>query len=196
MWPILACSILATGIIVERCWSLSLSVIAPARLIQLDASELSDQNRAADPHLAESLNSVLGFLLLRLRGLETENGDETYDLSLFSSAHEMEKYLTLLGVIGLIAPLLGILGTIVGMIEVFNSLTSRAVDPSVLSSGISTALITTAFGLIVAIPALVAHRLFYRRVDSLLIYLDKTSRKILEPYQYQKAAQLIHESSR
>ena len=196
MWPILACSILATGIIVERCWSLSLSVIAPARLIQLDASELSDQNRAADPHLAESLNSVLGFLLLRLRGLETENGDETYDLSLFSSAHEMEKYLTLLGVIGLIAPLLGILGTIVGMIEVFNSLTSRAVDPSVLSSGISTALLTTAFGLIVAIPALVAHRLFYRRVDSLLIYLDKTSRKILEPYQYQKAAQLIHESSR
>ena len=183
MWPILACSILATGIIVERCWSLSLSVIAPARLIQLDASELSDQNRAADPQLAESLNSVLGFLLLRLRGLETDTREETYDLSLLSSAHEMEKYLTLLGVIGLIAPLLGILGTIVGMIEVFNSLTSRAVDPSVLSSGISTALITTAFGLIVAIPALVAHRLFYRRVDSLLIYLDKTSRKILEPYQ-------------
>ena len=183
MWPILACSILATGIIVERCWSLSLSVIAPARLIQLDLSELGDQNRVADPQLAESLNSVLGFLLLRLRGLETDTREETYDLSLLSSSHEMEKYLTLLGVIGLIAPLLGILGTIVGMIEVFDSLTSRAVDPSVLSSGISTALITTAFGLIVAIPALVAHRLFYRRVDSLLIYLDKTSRKILGPYQ-------------
>ena len=183
MWPILACSVLATGIIVERCWSLSLSVIAPARLIQLDLSELSDQNRAVDPQLAGSLNSVLGSLLLRLRGLETETGEDTYDLSLLSSAHEMEKYLTLLGVIGLIAPLLGILGTIVGMIEVFDSLTSRAVDPSVLSSGISTALITTAFGLIVAIPALVAHRLFYRRVDSLLIYLDKTSRKILEPRQ-------------
>ena len=101
---------------------------------------------------------------------------------LLSAAHEMEKYLTLLGAIGLIAPLLGILGTIVGMIEVFDALTFRAVDPSVLSSGISTALITTAFGLIVAIPALVAHRLFYRRVDSLLIYLDTTSREILDPH--------------
>ena len=100
---------------------------------------------------------------------------------LLSAAHEMEKYLTLLGAIGLIAPLLGILGTIVGMIDVFDALNFRAVDPSVLSSGISTALITTAFGLIVAIPALVAHRLFYRRVDSLLIYLDTTSREILDP---------------
>ena len=127
------------------------------------------------------MNSVLGLLLLRLRELETENREETRDLVLMSAAHEMEKYLTLLGAIGLIAPLLGILGTIVGMIEVFDALTFRTVDPSVLSSGISTALITTAFGLIVAIPALVAHRLFYRRVDSLLIYLDTTSREILDP---------------
>ena len=182
MWPILACSVLTSGIIVERCWSLSLRVIAPPKLASLDANELGDQNRAADPQLAESLNSVLGLLLLRLRDLETENREETHDMFLLSAAHEMEKYLTLLGAIGLIAPLLGILGTIVGMIEVFDALTFRAVDPSVLSSGISTALITTAFGLIVAIPALVAHRLFYRRVDSLLIYLDTTSREILDPH--------------
>ena len=182
MWPILACSVLTSGIIVERCWSLSLRVIAPSKLASLDANELGDQNRAADPQLAESLNSVLGLLLLRLRDLETENREEAHDMFLLSAAHEMEKYLTLLGAIGLIAPLLGILGTIVGMIEVFDALTFRAVDPSVLSSGISTALITTAFGLIVAIPALVAHRLFYRRVDSLLIYLDTTSREILDPH--------------
>ena len=181
MWPILACSVLTSGIIVERCWSLSLRVIAPPKLALLDVSELGDQNRATDPQLAESLNSVLGFLLLRLKYLETEKREETHDLFLLSAAHEMEKYLTLLGAIGLIAPLLGILGTIVGMIDVFDALTFRAVNPSVLSSGISTALISTAFGLIVAIPALVAHRLFYRRVDSLLIYLDTTSREILDP---------------
>ena len=181
MWPILACSILTSGIIVERCWSLSLRVIAPPNLASLDMSELGDQNKAADPKLAKSLNSVLGSLLLRQKELEAENREETNDLFLLSAANEMDKYLTLLGVIGLIAPLLGILGTIVGMIEVFDALTFRAADPSVLSSGISTALITTAFGLIVAIPALVAHRLFYRRVDSLLIYLDATSRKILDP---------------
>ena len=194
MWPILACSVLASGIIVERCWSLSLSVIAPPKLASLDVSELSDQNGYANPQLAEALNSILGFLLIRLRDLETENREETYDLFLLSAAHEMEKYLTLLGVIGLIAPLLGILGTIFGMIEVFDALTFRAADPSILSSGISTALITTAFGLIVAIPALVAHRLFYRRVDSLLIYLDTTSRKILDPQH--KALRLFHEPSR
>ena len=182
MWPILVCSVLTFGIIVERCWSLSLRVIAPPRLASLDVNELGNQKRAADPQLADSLNSVLGLLLLRLRDPESENREETHDLSLLSAAHEMEKYLTLLGAIGLIAPLLGILGTIVGMIEVFDALTLRAVDPSVLSSGISTALITTAFGLIVAIPALVAHRLFYRRVDSLLIYLATTSREILDPH--------------
>ncbi len=181
MWPILACSVLTSGIIVERCWSLSLRVIAPPRLASLNVSDLGDQNKAVDPQLARSLNSVLGFLLLRQKELETENGKETNDLFLLSAANEMEKNLTLLGVIGLIAPLLGILGTIVGMIDVFDALTFRAADPSVLSSGISTALITTAFGLIVAIPALMAHRLFYRRVDSLLIYLDATSRKILDP---------------
>ena len=194
MWPILACSVLASGIIVERCWSLRLNVIAPPKLASLDVTELSDQNRAANPQLEEALNSILGFLLIRLRDLETENREETYDLFLLSAAHEMEKYLTLLGVIGLIAPLLGILGTIFGMIEVFDALTFRAADPSILSSGISTALITTAFGLIVAIPALVAHRLFYRRVDSLLIYLDTTSRKILDPQH--KALRLFHEPSR
>ena len=181
MWPILACSVLSSGIIVERCWSLSLRVIAPPELASWDANESGDHNRATDPQLAESQNSVLGLLLLRLRELETENRQEARDLFLMSAAHEMEKYLTLLGAIGLIAPLLGILGTIVGMIDVFDALNFRAVDPSVLSSGISTALITTAFGLIVAIPALVAHRLFYRRVDSLLIYLDATSREILDP---------------
>jgi len=181
MWPILVCSFLTSGIIIERCWSLSLRVIAPPKLASWDANELGDHNRATDPQLAESQNSVLGLLLLRLRELEKENREETRDLFLMSAAHEMEKYLTLLGAIGLIAPLLGILGTIVGMIDVFDALNFRSVDPSVLSSGISTALITTAFGLIVAIPALVAHRLFYRRVDSLLIYLDTTSREILDP---------------
>ena len=194
MWPILACSILASGIIVERCWSLSLSVIAPPKLASLNVSELGSRDRAADPQLAELLNSVLGFLLLRLRDLETENREEAYNLFLLSAAHEMEKYLTLLGVIGLIAPLLGILGTIFGMIEVFDTLTLRAADPSLLSSGISTALVTTAFGLIVAVPSLVAHRLFYRRVDSLLIYLDAASRKILDPQH--KALGLFHEPSR
>ena len=181
MWPILVCSVLTSAIIIERCWSLSLRVIAPPKLASFDASELGDQNIAADPQFVESLNSVLGLLLLRLRDLETENREETHDLFLLSAAHEMEKYLTLLGAIGLIAPLLGILGTIVGMIDVFDALNFRAVAPSVLSSGISSALITTALGLIVAIPALVAHRLFYRRVDSLLIYLDTTSREILDP---------------
>ena len=174
MWPILACSVLATGIIVERCWSLSLRVISPARLIQLDRSELSDQNRAADPHLAESLNSVLGSLLLRLRGLETETGEETYDLSLLSSAHEMEKYLTLLGVIGLIAPLLGILGTIVGMIEVFDVMAYTGTgNPRAMASGVSKATLPTMTGLVISISGLFAITIVERFIQ------DKTNKKMV-----------------
>ena len=85
MWPILACSVLASGIIVERCWSLSLRVIAPPKLASLDVSELGDQNKAADPQLVKSLNSVLGFLLLRQKELDTQIREETNDLYLLSA---------------------------------------------------------------------------------------------------------------
>ena len=76
MWPILVCSVLTSGIIIERCLALSLRVIAPPKLTSWDANELGDHNRATDPQLAESMNSVLGLLLLRLRELETENREE------------------------------------------------------------------------------------------------------------------------
>ena len=95
--------------------------------------------------------------------------------------HEMERYLTALGTIASISPLLGLLGTVVGMIKVFTALMSEgAGNASVLAGGISQALITTAAGISVAIPALIFHRFFLRRVDELLVVLEQEASKLVD----------------
>ena len=90
-------------------------------------------------------------------------------------SHKLRTFLTALGIIALISPLLGILGTVVGMIDVFTSVVSASGETTALAGGISTALITTAAGLSIAIPTLIAHRLLLRKVDTLLVILDETS---------------------
>ena len=95
--------------------------------------------------------------------------------------HDLERYLTALGIIASIAPLLGLLGTVIGMIGVFDSLMSEgAGNANVLAGGISTALITTAAGLSVAIPALAFHRFFLRRVDELIVDLENEASKLVD----------------
>ena len=95
--------------------------------------------------------------------------------------HELERYLTALGIIASIAPLLGLLGTVVGMIDVFDSLlTEGAGNANVLAGGISTALITTAAGMSVAIPALIFHRIFLRRVDEMIVDVENEASKFVD----------------
>ena len=96
-------------------------------------------------------------------------------------AHELERYLTLVGIIASIPPLMGILGTVFGMIDVFSTLVSAGQgDAKVLAGGISTALVTSAAGLSVAIPALIAHRFFLRKVDELVLEIDSISQRFFD----------------
>lgn len=175
MLPILTCSVVAVAICVERYWSLRQDLVAPPELLALPLAQL--QRVLGDPGSREELrsHSPLGAVLAALAQTDTEHLEAVREAALASVAHDLETYLTALGIIALISPLLGILGTVVGMIDVFTSVVSASGETTALAGGISTALITTAAGLSIAIPTLIAHRLLLRKVDTLLVILDETS---------------------
>ena len=175
MLPILSCSVVAVAICVERYWSLRQDLVAPPELLALPLAQL--QRVLGDPGSREELrsHSPLGAVLAALAQTDTQHMEAVREAALASVAHDLETYLTALGIIALISPLLGILGTVVGMIDVFTSVVSASGETTALAGGISTALITTAAGLSIAIPTLIAHRLLLRKVDTLLVILDETS---------------------
>lgn len=184
MVPILLCNIIAAAISVERLWTLQRGRIAPTDLLaevwdaikgdRLDAQRLKDI-RASSP-LGQVLAAGIGNAK---RGREIMK--EAMEESAAQVSHDMERYLTSLGVIASISPLLGLLGTVVGMIKVFTALMLEgAGNANVLAGGISQALITTAAGLSVAIPALMFHRFFLRRVDELMVTMEQEAGKLVE----------------
>ncbi len=184
MIPILLCSVLALAIIIERFWTLRISRIAPPSVLQelwgwIKTKELNSRKLKA---LKES--TALGRIMAA--GLaNAKHGREIMKESIEEEAshvvHEMERFLTALGTIAAITPLLGLLGTVIGMIEVFAQLQLEgAGNAASLAGGISKALITTAAGLTVAIPALIFHRYFMRRVDELVISMEQEAVKLVE----------------
>ena len=179
MLPILSCSVVAVAICVERYWSLRQDLVAPPELLTLTLAQM--QQVLGDPESREQLrnHSPLGAVLGALAQTDADHIERVREAALASVAHDLETYLTALGIIALISPLLGILGTVVGMIDVFTSVVSASGETAALAGGISTALITTAAGLSIAIPTLIAHRLLLRKVDTLLVVLDETSQRWL-----------------
>ncbi len=190
MLPILLCSLAALTISLERLWMLHPGRVAPAALgaqvaawqaaAALDAEQLQ-QLREGSP-LGEILAAGL---------LNAPHGREIMKESIEQAAarviHELERYLNALGSIAAIAPLLGLLGTVLGMIELFGGFTGAGMaDPAQLASGISRALITTAAGLIVAIPALFCHRYLQRRVDELVVGMEQEAIALIERTQGQR----------
>lgn len=179
MVPILACSVGAAAICIERAWVLQASRVAPDDL--LDAARAGD---SAAPFGNVTSDSPLGRILLA--GLAGAHGDRDLMREAMEGAagpvvHEMERHLTLLGTIAAISPLLGLLGTVIGMIQVFTTLVADGVaNPGVLAEGISKALVTTAAGLGVAIPALFFHRYFLRRVDELAVSMEHAASRLVE----------------
>lgn len=184
MVPILLCSVIAIAIIIERYWALRQSKVIPKDQLpqvwnwikhhQLDANKLKElKNR-----------SLFGYVLSA--GLTaSKHGREAMKDAIQEAgshvAHEMEKFLSTLGTIAAISPLLGLLGTVVGMIDVFTAIMVQGSgDTAVLAGGISQALITTAAGLSVAIPALIFHRALTRRVDELLVSMEQDSTKLVD----------------
>ena len=184
MWPILACSIISMAIIAERFWSLRETKIAPTNLVanvwQWHKSDQLDAERIQALRTNSPLGMILAAGLLNRkhsREIMKESIEEVGRLV----AHGLERFLNTLGTISSITPLLGLLGTVIGMIKVFTVITSHGIgDPSILSEGISEALLTTAAGLSVAIPSLMFYRYFRGKVDDLVVTMEQEALKMVE----------------
>ena len=184
MWPIILCSIVTMAIIAERFWSLRESKVAPKNLVakvwQWQKVGHLDKQRIKDLRASSSLGMILAAGLIN-RNHSREIMKESIEEVGRHVAHELERFLNTLGTIASISPLLGLLGTVIGMIKVFTVITSMGVgDPSILSEGISEALITTAAGLSVAIPSLMFHRYFRGRIDGLIVTMEQEALKMVE----------------
>ena len=184
MWPIILCSIITMAIIAERFWSLRQVKVAPGNLVakvwQWQKVGHLDAKRIRDLRDSSPLGKILAAGLLQ-RNHSRETMKESIEEVGRHVAHELERFLNALGTIASISPLLGLLGTVIGMIKVFTVITAQGVgDPSILSEGISEALLTTAAGLTVAIPSLMFHRYFRGRIDGLIVTMEQESLKMVE----------------
>ena len=184
MLPLLACSVLAAAIILERLWSLQEKRVLPQNL-SAKVWDWVARNELNDEHIetlrdSSALGEVLAAALAnRQRDLDTIK-ERVQDTGRHV-VHELERFINTLGTIAAISPLLGLLGTVVGMIKVFAAITTHGVgDPTVLAGGISEALITTAAGLTVAIPALIGYRYLRSRIDSLVVQMEKEAIKLVD----------------
>jgi len=183
IWAIIAASIVSLAIIFERLYSLRASLIAPSGLLRETVQEF--RATGAAPALLDKLgrHSPLGLLFaagLRNVGGSREVMKEAIEDEGRVIAHGLERFLTTLGTIAAMAPLLGLLGTVIGMIEIFGSQSPGGTDPRVLAHGISVALYNTAFGLIVAIPSMMFYRHFRAKVDALLVDMEMQAVKLVE----------------
>ncbi len=184
MAPIIISSVLVLAICLERAWALRARRVAPPELLpevwnwirnkQLNAERLREL-KAGSP-----LGEILAAGLLNSR-----HGREIMKESIEESAsvviHHMERYLSLLGTLAMISPLLGLLGTVLGIIEAFMAVTGGGMaDPSLLANGISKALVTTAGGIFVAIPAMIMHRYFVRHITTVAVDMEQQAIKLVD----------------
>lgn len=184
MIPIIGCSVLSLAICLERMWELRANKIAPPDLMNNVLSWLKSGAMTAERMKEVKNSSPLGRIFVS--GLQNaRHGRDVMKESIQETAtqvvHELERFLTALGTIASVAPLLGLLGTVIGMIKVFTEIMIQGTgNASVLAGGISEALITTASGLAVAIPTLIFHRHFQRKVDSLVVEMEQQTIKLVE----------------
>ena len=183
IWPLVACSVIALALVIERFVSLKIDRVAPPKL--LEEALAASRTAVPVPDVVAQLqeNSALGEVLASgLRALNIDPRCSDVDLRAAMEntgravAHKLERYLSALATIASAAPLMGLLGTVIGMIEIFGSQSPSGAatggNPAQLAHGISVALYNTAFGLIVAIPSLIFWRYFRARVDEYLLTLE------------------------
>ena len=184
MVPILLCSVIAAAICVERFWTLRTAQIVPRNLLAqvwdwIKNNDM-DNRKLRELRLGSPLGQILAAGITNHRR-GREQMKEAIEEVANQVVHEMERYLNTLGTVAAIAPLLGLLGTVIGMIKVFTSIKLEGTgNAAVLAGGISEALITTAAGLTVAIPSLFFYRFFQRRVDELVISMEQEALKLVE----------------
>ena len=184
MLPIILCSIVVVAIIGERLWALQRKKVIPKHLVaqiwhwhslgQLGEEQIKNI-RGSSP-----LGRVLAAGLSNMNHSRDVMKESIEEIGR-AEVHELERYLNTLGTVAAVTPLLGLLGTVIGMIKVFSVITTEGVgNPTVLSGGISVALITTAAGLSVAIPSLMFYRYLRGRVEELVVYMEQEAIKLVE----------------
>lgn len=182
IWPLLIASVVATALIIERLMYLRRSRIIPKTL--LDEVVRVYRSGSVTPDIIDKLekSSQLGVVLsaaLRNVNAPRDVMKESIEEAGSGVAHQLERFLTTLGTIATLAPLMGLFGTVVGMIEIFGSQNASGTNPAQLAHGISVALYNTAFGLIVAIPSLIFWRYFRVRVDEYLLTLELSAERFV-----------------
>ena len=193
---IMLCSVVAVAICIERLYVLNPRKIAPAHLLATVWKQLKAGELDASKLRTLKQSSPLGRILAAGLG-NAYHGRDVMKESIQEAAahviHDLERYLNTLGTIAAIAPLLGLLGTVVGMIRVFAEIMAQGTgNASALAGGISEALITTAAGLSVAIPALVMHRYFIGRIDGIVVELEQETIKLVDALHSEDSSESGH----
>ncbi|WP_291989351.1 MotA/TolQ/ExbB proton channel family protein [Candidatus Accumulibacter sp. ACC007] len=183
IWPLLLASILAVALIIERLVALRRAKVVPAGLLQRVVSEFRERGATQAMVVDLEAHSPLGRVLaagLRNEGCSREIMKESIEEAGTVVSHELERYLTTLGTIASISPLMGLFGTIVGMIEIFASQAPSGSNPMQLAHGISVALYNTGFGLVIAIPSMIFWRHFRALVSGFVIDMQQQAVRLVE----------------
>ena len=183
IWPLLFASIVAVALIIERLITLRRSKILPAGLLEKVVGELRTSGATPEMINRVALSSPLGRVLAAgLRNVRSprEVMKESIEETGRAVVHDLERFLTTLGTIASISPLMGLFGTVVGMIEIFGSQTPGGSNPQQLAHGISIALYNTGFGLVIAIPSMIFWRHFRATVDGLVVEMEQQAIRLVE----------------
>jgi biopolymer transport protein ExbB len=183
IWPLIFASIIALAIIGERFWSLRVEIIAPSNLLP-EVQNLLNQGTIKKDVIAKiKEHSLLGEIFasaLVNSNTSAAHIKEAIEESGRSVSYKLEKYLSTLGTIAAVAPLLGLLGTVIGMVDLFSSFTNSGHDVAIFARGISVALYNTAAGIVVAVPAMIFYRFFRSKVDDLIFDMEQQALKLIE----------------
>ena len=184
VWPIILASIVALGIIGERLWALRVSMVAPRDLLPQVVREYRKSGVTSEMLAYLQKHSPLGQIFasgLRNDKSTREVMKESIEEAGRAVAHDLERYLTTLGTIASLSPLMGLFGTLVGMIEIFGTNAPAGnSNPAQLAHGISVALYNAAFGILVAIPSMIFYRHFRAKVDELVVEMELQALKLVE----------------
>ena len=183
IWPLIFASVIAVAIIIERFFALRANVVAPKNLLPEVQKWLSQGGITKGTCERLEQHSLLGEIFASaLYNVDSsrEVMKEAIEESGRSVAHKLDKYLTTLGTISTVAPLLGLLGTVIGMVELFGAFTASGHDVAQFARGISVALYNTAAGIVVAVPAMIFYRFFRGKVDGLIVEMEQQAVKLVE----------------
>ena len=183
IWPLLVASIIAVALIIERGITLRRGKIVPAGLVEYVIADFKRGGVTDDMLARLAAHSPLGRVLAAgLRNVKSSRDvmKEAIEEAGRAVTHELERFLTSLGTIATVAPLMGLFGTIVGMIEIFGSQTPNSANPQQLAHGISIALYNAGFGILIAIPAMIFYRYYRGLVESIVVDMEQEAVRLVE----------------